>query len=118
MKLMKKHPLLGRVLLDLVCTGLALVVFALFHHVLPRQEQSLNISIPNPYSQSGTLGDDTVLLASAGISDAPLSAAKGRTRNQNQGQKGGSTSSQKGGSALTEETQLDEEAADTPMSEK
>jgi len=40
--------MLKRILIDVLCTGIALVIFALFHHVLPRQQQSLNIVIPNP----------------------------------------------------------------------
>ena len=47
---MKKHPVVKYLLMDVLCAGVALVIFALFHHVLPRQGQSLAISIPNPYA--------------------------------------------------------------------
>ena len=46
---MKKKILWRNILIDVICAGLALVVFALFHHVLPRQQQSLGIVISNPY---------------------------------------------------------------------
>ena len=57
---MKKHPVLRNLLIDILCAGLALVVFALFHHVLPRKQESLGIVISNPYqkedsSSSGAL---------------------------------------------------------------
>ena len=45
-----KKRVLRNLLIDLVCAGLALVVFALFHHVLPRQQQGLGIVISNPYA--------------------------------------------------------------------
>ena len=48
---MKRHSVLKNIALDLLCAALALVVFALFHHVLPRQQQSLGIVISNPYQQ-------------------------------------------------------------------
>ena len=43
---MKKHPILRNLLIDAVCAGLALILFALFHHVLPRQQQALQITVP------------------------------------------------------------------------
>ena len=46
---MKKHVIFRNILIDLACAGAALVVFALFHHVLPRQQQGLGIVISNPY---------------------------------------------------------------------
>ncbi len=128
---MKKHRILRNLLIDLICTGLALTIFALFHHVLPRQQQGLGIVIPNPYQsdaadQSGRfeLPEDAVMIASAGASDRPLTAAKGGRQNnggrQNTGGRGGSGSNGKGGSALTDEG--DEAAAEpedtTPLSEK
>ena len=55
---MKKHRILRNILIDAVCAGLALVVFALYHHVLPRQEESLGIVIANPYeTKSGSTMD-------------------------------------------------------------
>ena len=69
---MKKHRVLRNLFIDLVCAGLALTVFALFHHVLPRQQQSLCIVITNPYQpetaekDSGlALPEEAILIASA-----------------------------------------------------
>ena len=43
----KKHRILRNLLLDMLAAGLALTVFALFHHVLPREQQSLNVQTVN-----------------------------------------------------------------------
>ena len=52
-----KHRVWRNILIDIVLTGLALVVFALFHHVLPRQQESMGIVIPNPY---GAVTEETL----------------------------------------------------------
>ena len=124
---MRKHRVMRNLLIDLVCACLGLVVFALFHHVLPRQQQSLGIVITNPYQtesserDSGSrLPENAQIIASAGISDAPLSA-RGQTKNGGRGNSGGSGKggNSKGGSALTEEGEETlPEADDTPLSEK
>ncbi len=44
----KKHPVLRNLLLDAAAAGLALTVFALFHHVLPSKQQSLNVQTVRP----------------------------------------------------------------------
>ena len=44
----KKHPVLRNLLLDAAAAGLALTVFALFHHVLPNKQQSLNLQTARP----------------------------------------------------------------------
>ena len=125
---MKKHPVLRDLLIDLLCAGLALVVFALFHHVLPRQQQGLGIVIPDPYKKTSPAeGSDTdwpdssLILADAGVtaSDAaayPITARGGRG---NTGRSSGGSGS-KGWSALTEETaeQSASPVEETPMSEK
>ena len=92
---MRKHTILRNILIDLVCAGLALVVFALFHHVLPRQQQSLGIVITNPYlnespegDAGGSLPEALGLTASAGVSDTPVLSAKGSRKNRNQGDGG------------------------------
>ncbi|MBR3739980.1 MAG: phosphodiester glycosidase family protein [Clostridia bacterium] len=113
----KKHIAVKNLLIDLVCAGLALIVFALFHHVLPRQQQSLGIVIENPYKTttpgSLSLPEDSVIVASVGMSDVNSSAAKGK----NNGRGGASPSgSGKGGSALTEQTEA--ETDDMPLEEK
>ena len=92
---MKKHFVLRNLLIDLICAGLALIVFALFHHVLPRQQQGLGIVITNPnVKDSGNNTGESVmsegvwLTASAGISDTSsgLSARGGRGRRGKSGQ--------------------------------
>ena len=108
-----------RLALDIVLCGLALVVFALFHHVLPRSQEPLGIVITNPYSTtdsgSSAVPDERHLLAYSGaagtVSDTggTLKAARGRM--------GGGTS-EKGGSALTGEDQQVEAEASTPLAEK
>ncbi len=118
---MKKHTILRNILIDLACTGLALLIFALFHHVLPRQQQGLGIVITNPArTESGedatgvALPEGSRMTASAGISDTPsaMSAKGGRN-----GKSGGMNS--KGGSALTGDgSGTAEETDDTPVSEK
>ena len=114
---LKNHRVLRSILIDLVCTGLALIIFALFHHVLPRQRQGLGIVIENPYRtdapDSGGIAvpEGAVMIASTGLGDAPLISAKGGRQN--------GTSGGKGGSALTEDG--DETAAEAeavPISEK
>ena len=122
---MKKHPVLRNILIDLVCAGLALVLFALFHHVLPRQQQSLDIVITNPYQMEKDTGaglspdmDPSMMIASAGISDVSSLSASGRQNSGGRGGKGGGMNG-KGGNALDEEadTYTGEESG-TPVSEK
>ncbi|MBQ3704872.1 MAG: phosphodiester glycosidase family protein [Clostridia bacterium] len=116
---MKKHTLIRNILIDLLITGVALVVFALFHHVLPRQQQSLGFVIPNPLRQeeSGSnsglaLPENAVLIASAGINDsAPLLARGGKQQSSGRNGKGGMNT--KGGSALNgSESEAEAEAAE------
>ena len=122
---MKKRSVLRNVLIDLACTAVALTVFALFHHVLPRQQESLGIVISNPYatktgepSSSLSLPEGAVLVASAGASDVPTLSARGG-RQQSGGRGGQTVSGAKGGSALTEEDEeVQEETDQTPISEK
>ena len=101
--------------IDLLLTGAALVLFALFHHVLPRQQESIGIVIPNPNASvveetvTGRLDNMELLAAgptSGIVSDTGTSLlAKGGSRNNTRQNKSGSGSSSKGGSALTEETE-------------
>ena len=122
---MKKRSVLRNVLIDLVCTAVALTVFALFHHVLPRQQESLGIVISNPYAEkteepsaSLALPEGAMLVASAGASDVPTLSARGG-RQQSGGRGGQTVSGSKGGSALTEEDEaVQEETDQTPISEK
>ena len=135
----KNHPVLRNLMIDVLCAGVALVIFALFHHVLPRKQESVGIVIPNPYevqtedneeetdtSSSITEFSPTLMLASADntagtrtvtdVGQPMLTAAKGRNNNKNHGRNGMNS---KGGSALTEDGE--EEAPDeddTPISEK
>ena len=120
---MKKRSVLRNVLIDLACTAVALTVFALFHHVLPRQQESLGIVISNPYATktgepSSSLPEGAMLVASAGASDVPTLSARGG-RQQSGGRGGQTVSGAKGGSALTEEdAEVQEETDQTPISEK
>ena len=124
---MKKHPVLRNLLIDILCAGLALTVFALFHHVLPRQEESLGIVIENP-NRKKTSGEDTgssrvdpeSLIASGGMSDSSAMSASGRKKNGGSRSNPGDSMNGKGGSALTEdgtENSADTEDA-TPIEEK
>ena len=120
---MKKHRVLRYLLIDLSCAVLALILFALFHHVLPRQQESLGIVIQNPYQQEAPAGgtlmewpDSSLLLADAGLtaSDAGALAARGGRNNGGKGNTG-----TKGGSALTESDAETSGSADkTPIAEK
>ena len=86
------------------------MVFALFHHVLPRQEESLGIVISNPAASSDgedtgsllPLRDPDSLIASSGVSDAPLLTGKGNRRSGSGRGTGSGGGNSKGGSALTE----------------
>ena len=135
----KNHPVLRNLMIDVLCAGVALVIFALFHHVLPRKQESVGIVIPNPYevqtedneeetdtSSSVTEFSPTLMLTSADntagtrtvtdVGQPMLTAAKGRNNNKNHGRNGMNS---KGGSALTEDGE--EEAPDeddTPITEK
>ncbi len=50
----RKHPMIRKLLLDAAAAGLALMVFALFHHVLPRAQQSLNVQTIRPVQAEET----------------------------------------------------------------
>lgn len=132
---MRKHPVFRKILMDVVCAGLALIVFALFHHVLPRQQQGLGITVSNLASSekstevSFTPAPETPgIIASAAINDASFPSASGSQQTGNRQSnhtnqqsssgrgsrsgKGGKSSSMngKGGSALEEDADA---AADT-----
>ena len=141
---MKAQPtarsILKRLLIDILLTGIALVIFALFHHVLPRQMTSIGTVIENPYKHPAEtenssflqLPDDSMLLAASGttgdvlFSDGTvLSASSGKSRpgssqqNRSRQNSGGNS---KGGSALDETSTEAEDSADaedsTPIWEK
>ena len=129
---MRKHPVVRNLLIDILCAGLALVVFALFHHVLPRQEESLGIVISNPAASSDgedtgsllPLRDPDSLIASSGVSDAPLLTGRGNRRSGSGRGTGSGGGNSKGGSALTETdaqtgatTTADEEASEDSSSD-
>ena len=125
-----KKKVLKYLMIDVACAAAALLVFALFHHVLPRRQQSVGIVIPNPYKTSAPqegdasslqIPEDALILADAGVSDAGLGSlsARGGRNNRNTPSYGAGYNS-KGGSALTEETADAEgaQADETPISEK
>ncbi|MBR1685561.1 MAG: phosphodiester glycosidase family protein [Clostridia bacterium] len=121
---MKKHSTWKKVLLDILLTGVALVVFALFHHVLPRRQESVGIVIPNPYSEAAveeTAGNMSfAYLAAAGDGVSITDTGLSRLSAASWGRGGrGNVPTGKGGSALTgEETEEAAEADDTPMRDK
>ena len=55
----KKQPMIRKLLLDAAAAGLALMVFALFHHVLPRTQQSLNVQTIRPVQAEETAVPET-----------------------------------------------------------
>ena len=55
----RKHPTIRKLLLDAAAAGLALMVFALFHHVLPRAQQSLNVQTIRPVQAEETAVPET-----------------------------------------------------------
>ena len=55
----RKHPMIRKLLLDAAAAGLALMVFALFHHVLPRAQQSLNVQTIRPVQAEETAVPET-----------------------------------------------------------
>mgnify|MGYP002624643043 FL=1 len=122
-------------MVDILLTGVALCIFALFHHVLPREQESVGIVIPNPYGYIDTYIDTTdeegpvTETAVASLRNAELIAAGSRDVISDtganllaRGRQSQKVPSSKGGSALTQEdvTEDDDgEAAETvPMSEK
>ena len=136
---MKKHRILRNLLIDLAIAGVGLTVFALFHHVLPRQQQSLGIVIGNPYKQTEPAGasdaawpEDGMVLAAAGASDVTPSATARGGKNGGRGNtgrgsggksnsgKGSGGMNSKGGSALTDgaDDAAPETADETPMADK
>ena len=139
----KKHPVLRNLAVDIVCTGAVLVVFALFHHVLPRSQQSLNIVIeppartaqlepaaapeaegPSPSASApaesaGSAASDSASGAASATSDpasrtaSAASRPSGRSRNRDGGSRGKSGRS---GSGSNEKggSALAETVAETP----
>lgn len=126
----KKNRVIRNLLIDFVFLGAALVVFALFHHVLPRQQESVGIVIQNPYkteapagnSSSLALPEDALLLAAGGASDSGslrMSAARNSRKQDTNTGWGGNGMNGKGGSALTDSgDEAVTEEDDTPIAEK
>ena len=128
----KKHPILRNLLLDAAAAGLALTVFALFHHVLPKQQESLNLQTVRPATaqvsaiqtaaaqkteteQEADAIQETEeasrpaarMTASASISDTGRGGPSGRSGGRSSGKgsgknNGGMGGNSKGGSALEE----------------
>jgi exopolysaccharide biosynthesis protein len=129
---MKKSSVVQKLLIDVVCAGLALVLFALFHHVLPRQQQSLGITVSNSVSSEKITESNVTptpeaagIIASASINDVSSPSASGsqqssiqqsnrsdrqtssgRGSRSGRGSKNGGMNS-KGGSALEEDAVTD-----------
>ena len=68
------HPAVRQLLTDMAAAGMALMVFALFHHVLPREQQSLNVQIANPAAAAAA---ETVTVSGP---DEDRTAAAGETQ--------------------------------------
>lgn len=145
---MKRRHVFKLFLIDALCSGLVLVVFALFHHVLPRSQQSLNVATQRPAaaaqaSAAPTAGipdsADQAASDSAAATDAVSAAtptpaaeatasprrslssgktAPGQSRNRSMRGQGMAGSGEKGGSALTGDTAAQDETADLPLSQK
>ena len=122
---MKKKLVLRNILIDIGICGVCLVVFALFHHVLPRQQESMGIVIENPNRKTGIMevadgvvgyGGDTSVMTDTGVS---LMARGGRGRGQGSSGKGTNAGgmSEKGGSAADGASAV-EETDDTAMEDK
>ncbi len=138
----KEHTVLKNLALDIALTICALMVFALFHHVLPRAGQSEGIVIQNPYETKSTSAAQAE--AESGGAEAPESTAAAPSSRQTQtpartttlfsgaqaqsgssGRKGGKSggrsggTNSKGGSGLSAgESAGDLEENSTPISEK
>ena len=127
---MKKHLTIRNLLIDLAVAGIALCVFALFHHVLPRQQQGMGIVIENPYktekdgaspdtvsgigswliasaaaeeaeeATAPELPEDAAYIASAGMSDMQTSARGGRSNNNRNSNPNGRKDGKNGGSGM------------------
>ena len=72
----KKHPMIRKLLLDAAAAGLALTVFALFHHVLPRTQQSLNVQTIRPVQAEETQVHETEEAKAAEAQNEERTAAK------------------------------------------
>ena len=70
----RMHPAVRQLLTDMAAAGMALMVFALFHHVLPREQQSLNVQIANPAAAAAA---ETVTVSGP---DEDRTAAAGETQ--------------------------------------
>ena len=138
---MKKSSVVQKLLIDVMCAGLALVLFALFHHVLPRQQQGLDITVSNSVSSEKITESNVTptpeaagIIASASINDVSSPSASGsqqssiqqssrsdRQSNSGRGSRSGRGSknggmNSKGGSALEEDAVTDVNA-DTIVAE-
>ena len=136
----KKHPVIRDLLIDAAAAGMALMVFALFHHVLPREQQSLNVQTVNPAAAEETAAEETEetaaelpaetetafrptvqATASSGTSDTPKGRGASGRQGKPQGRNGKDGMNSKGGSALTESgtaAEAEETTEDVPLAEK
>ncbi len=136
-KWLSQHTVLKNLMLDVCLTICALMVFALFHHVLPKEGKSLGIVTGSPGSPSTAAAAEfaaretaapeaeatiaptrvTTVYSGAGETGARRQAAQEKKRGSRSG--GGNVPSSKGGSALDEgETSGSETSEEQPMAEK
>ncbi|MDO4484660.1 MAG: phosphodiester glycosidase family protein [Clostridia bacterium] len=103
---MRKADIFIHVMVDGLCTMLALMVFALFHHVLPMKQEAMQVVIENPFEETKTpeVTAESVLRILSYDADDLLSGP-GQSKKQNRsGRKNNANG--KGGSSLT----VDEDA--------
>ena len=138
---LKKHSVMKNLLLDILCTGIVLVIFALFHHVLPRAQESIGIVIPRqeqstvtemtdaqsaatiqPEASEQTHSTDSALrLASAGDKTATgagthaSSSGRGSRRKNSTGSSGKKSTSARGVSSDKGGSALTEGAESLPL---
>ena len=70
----KKYRVIRNLLLDTVAAGLALMIFATFHHVLPRAQQGLNVQIVRPDSTAETAAAEIRETENTEVQSAKLKA--------------------------------------------
>ena len=84
----KKHRMIRNLLIDAAAAALALMVFALFHHVLPMKQQSLNVQTVNPAAEkteaAATTAAETIAEAEpeTAAAEAPAKAETGEAETE------------------------------------
>ena len=140
----KKHRIIRNLLVDAAAAGLALTVFALFHHVLPREQESVNVQTVRPAAAVRLLADtektagtaaeagtenagktepEAETAGIASVQEPRTTASTGRSDTKGRGassrpgkQKNGKNGmNEKGGSALTEDNEASGSTGNTAV---